>query len=194
MVMQKLARFIVKYRLIFFILFVALTAYSVVCIPKIQVEYDITAYLPQNTDTAKALEIMDDEFVTYGSATVLLKNVEYDAAAALCEKIRAVDGVKSLPFDNSSQYYKDGYAKLAISFFGTDDARSVAAYETAVRLLGESGCEYAVPAPLVDNYAETLANEMVIIIAIAAAVIIAVLLFTSKRDRKSTRLNSSHIH
>ncbi len=180
MVMQKLARFIVKYRLIFFILFVALTAYSVVCIPKIQVEYDITAYLPQNTDTAKALEIMDDEFVTYGSATVLLKNVEYDAAAALCEKIRAVDGVKSLPFDNSSQYYKDGYAKLAISFFGTDDARSVAAYETAVRLLGESGCEYAVPAPLVDNYAETLANEMVIIIAIAAAVIIAVLLFTSK--------------
>lgn len=178
--MQKLARFIVKYRIIFFVLFIALTVYSVVCIPKTEVEYNITAYLPQNTDTAKALDIMEDEFATYGSATVLVKNVEYETAAELCEKIRAVDGVKSLPFENADAYYKDGNAKLSISFFGTDDARSVAAYDETVRILDESGCDYAVPVPLVNNFADTLASEMVIIIAIAAAVIIVVLLFTSK--------------
>ncbi len=63
---------------------------------------------------------------------------------------------------------------------GSDDASSVAAYNEVVRILNDSGCEYVVPTPLVNNYAQTLASEMIVIIAIAAAVILCVLLFTSK--------------
>ena len=63
---------------------------------------------------------------------------------------------------------------------GSDDASSVVAYNEVVRILNDSGCEYVVPTPLVNNYAQTLASEMIVIIAIAAAVILCVLLFTSK--------------
>ena len=110
----------------------------------------------------------------------MIKNIDYSEAERVCEDIRAVDGVKSLTFENTAAYYKDNCAKLSVSYFGTADERSVAAYDATVMILKDGGYNFVVPAPLVNNYAETLASEMVIIIAIAAAVIILVLLFTSK--------------
>lgn len=60
--MQRLARFIVDKRWFFAAIFVALIGYSIFGITRIRVEYDITKYLPANTDTAKAIEIMEKEF------------------------------------------------------------------------------------------------------------------------------------
>ncbi|MCH5161683.1 MAG: MMPL family transporter [Clostridiales bacterium] len=147
----------------------------------VKVEYDITSYLPDNTDTKKALEMMDDEFATYGSTTVMIKNISFDAAARLCAEMREIDGVKDLPFDNTAAYYKDGCAKLSITFVGSGkDGVSTAAYDKVIEKLNGSGYSYVVPSPLNDNYADVLAHEVVIILAIAAGVILLVLLFTSK--------------
>ncbi len=177
--MRALAEFIVKKRILFFILFAAAVVCCVFCIPKVQVEYDISTYLPENTDTKKALDIMADEFVTYGTATVLVKDVPYEAAVELSEKIAALDGIKNFDFGEAD--YKDGCAKFAITFDGKNsDDRARSAYDSAVKLLDGSGYAYSVPVPLVNNYADVLADEMVVIIVIAAAVILLVLLFTSK--------------
>lgn len=179
--MRKIASFIVKRYWLFFIIFALLTAYCIYGIPKVEVEYDITTYLPQNTDTARALEIMNDEFTTYGTSTVLVKNVTYEQADGIRAKIVELDGVKNADFSEDSKHYKDGSAKLTVTFIGTSsDEKSVAAYEATLKILDESGFDYAVPSPLVNNYADTLAKEMVIIITISAAVILVVLLFTSK--------------
>lgn len=178
--MRKLAKFIVEKRVLFFVLFAALLVYSAFGIPKVKVEYDISTYLPAGTDTKRALEIMDEEFAAYGSATILVKT-DYDSAAELRDAIAELDGVKSFPFGEGEEYYKDGTAKFSITFVGTgDDAAAVAAYEKTTELLDGGGYEYSVPTPLVNDYAQTLASEMVVIIAISAAVILLVLLFTSK--------------
>ena len=179
--MRAIAKFIVQKRAIFFILFAALIVYCAISIPKVKVEYDITTFLPPKTDTKLALDIMEDEFVTYGTATVMVKNITYDNAEKLHTQIKNIDGVKSFSFDDSDDYYRDACAKFSITFVGDDeDERAVAAYNATVKLLEESGYAYVVPSPLVNNYADTLASEMVIILAIAAAVIVLVLLFTSK--------------
>lgn len=179
--MKRLASFIVKYRLIFFLLFAAATVCAAFGVTKVKVEYDITAYLPANTDTSRALAIMGDEFKSTGTATFMLENVTFDEAEALANDIRATDGVKSLTFAEDERYYKDGYAKLSVMFDGTSSDESArAAYETLLQTLDASGHKFCVPAPLYNDFAEMLAREMLIIIAISAAVIIAVLLFTSK--------------
>lgn len=179
--MHGLAKFIVQKRILFFVVFALILVYCVICIPKVRVEYDITTYLPADTDTARALDIMDDEFVTYGTTTVMVKNITYDNAKKLRDEIKAIDGVKSFPFDDTESYYKDAYAKFSITFDGTsDDERAVTAYNKAIAVLNASGYKYVIPSPLVNNYADTLASEMIIILAIAAAVILLVLLFTSK--------------
>lgn len=180
--MKKIAQFIVNKRLFIAIVFIAVIAYCIYGITRVEVEYDITAYLPSDTDTAQALKIMDEEFADFGSATVLVKNIDRDSADKLAEKLKNIDGVSSLTFDSSSTAnFKDNNALFSMFFVGSDDnPQAVAAYNNVIKTLDNSGYGYVVPTPLVNNYAQTLASEMIIIIAIAAAVIILVLLFTSK--------------
>lgn len=179
--MHAIAKFIVQKRILFFVLFAALMICCAFGIPKVKVEYDISMFLPPDTDTKKAIDIMEDEFVTYGTTTVLVKNITYENAERLHDRIEQIDGVKSFSFDDSADCYKDAYAKFSITFDGdSEDERAVNAYNAVISILDGSGYSYVVPTPLVDNYADTLASEMLIIIAIAAAVIILVLLFTSK--------------
>ena len=45
-----------------------LIIYSVLSVNKVEVNQDITSYLSEETETRKGLNIMEDEFVTYGSA------------------------------------------------------------------------------------------------------------------------------
>lgn len=177
--MQKVARFIVEKRILFFILFAALVVYSVFSIPKVGIEYSITSYLPKDTDTAKALEIMEDEFVTYGAAKIMIRNITYERAEALHDEIAEYEGVKSFEFNDGEDCYKNSCALFNITFTGDgDDPVSRAAFERIKTRLKD--CDFVVPTPLYESFADELAKDMVIILLIAAAVIALVLMLTSK--------------
>ncbi len=180
--MKKIAQFIVEKRLWLFFIFIAIIGYCIFGITRIQVENDITTYLPEGTDTKKALAIMEEEFASLGSATVMVKGIDADAADDLAKQIGDIDGVTSVSFDSTSESnFKDNKALYSIFYIGdSGDQKAVDAYNKTIKKLDKSGYKYGVPTPLVNNFAETLASEMVIIIAISAAVILAVLLFTSK--------------
>ncbi|MCH5159176.1 MAG: MMPL family transporter [Clostridiales bacterium] len=182
--MNKIAKFIVEKRILFFVLFAGMIVYCVFCIPRVNVEYSISAYLPAGTDTQRALAIMDDEFVTNGSTKIMVKGVKsFDDAQKLYEKLRAVDGVSTMTFafENTEAYYKDNAALFTIPYDGDAESDRVKkANADVLKILDESGYDYVIPTPLGTDYAATLAHEVVIILFIAAAVIIAVLLFTSK--------------
>ena len=90
----KVAGFIVNKRKAIEILFVVAIIYSVVCINKVSVNQDITAYLPADSETRIGLSIMDEQFVTYGSAKVMISNITYAQADVLAEKIEKLDGIK----------------------------------------------------------------------------------------------------
>ena len=102
--MYKVARFIVQKRKAFLLLFAVGIIYSIICIPKVSVNYDITKYLPEDTDTRRGLTIMEDEFSTYGTANVLIKNITYETAEGIYEDFQAVDGVKMVGFDDSEDH------------------------------------------------------------------------------------------
>ncbi|MDE5592536.1 MAG: MMPL family transporter [Clostridiales bacterium] len=179
--MKKIAQFIVEKRLWLFFIFIAIIGYCIFGVTRIRVEYDITTYLPDGTDTKKALTIMSDEFASLGTATVMVKGIDGDAADGLALQLRGIDGVTSVSFDGTEYSYKDGNALYNIFYVGdSGDQKAVDAYNETIKILDDSGYKYGVPTPLVNSYADTLASEMVIIIAIAAVVILAVLLFTSK--------------
>lgn len=66
--MYKLASFIVDKRNLFFLLFIFALIFSVFAKDWVNVENDITKYLAEDTETRQSLTIMDEEFVTYGTA------------------------------------------------------------------------------------------------------------------------------
>ena len=102
----KLARFIVDKRKAFYLVFIAAVLFSAASISKVQVNNDITSYLPPETETRRGLTIMEEEFITLGSANVMVSNVSYDTAQELTDQIAAVPGVSQVVFDDRMVEYE----------------------------------------------------------------------------------------
>lgn len=177
--MKKITSFIVDKKNYIIILFIALIAYCVWGMGQVNIEYDITSYLPSNTDTKQALDIMEEEFVTFGTTKIMLRNISFEDALVLHDEIEQLDGVKSFDFHNTEDYYKQSCALFNITFDGdADDELSVAAYNKTLELL--DGYDLLVSASLTDTYAEELQHDVNFVLILAIVIIIAVLAFTTK--------------
>lgn len=177
--MKRVAGFIVDKRKIILVIFIALLAFSVWGMGQVEVEYDITTYLPESTDTKKALSIMDEEFESFGTTTVMIKNVSFETAEKLYEEIKDLDGIKMFSFENTEDYYKDSCALFSITFEGDKEhPASLDAYERTVELL--EPYETYTSVALTDSFVEMLEREVSVILVIVAFIIAVVILFTSQ--------------
>ena len=62
------------------------------------------------------LTIMEEEFITLGSANVMVSNVTYQTALELSEKLEGISGVSEVVFDDTQEHYKQSSALFTISF------------------------------------------------------------------------------
>ena len=177
--MYKVARFIVQKRKAFLLLFVVGIIYSVICIPKVSVNYDITKYLPEDTDTRRGLTIMEEEFTTYGTANVLVKNITYETAEEINEEFQAIDGVKMVEFDDTEDHYKDSAALYAVTLKESGETdNNLAAMEAVREVVGPYDSYIATE--IGNSLTNMIQKEMALILIVAVVVIAVVLLFTSR--------------
>lgn len=177
--MTKVARFIVDKRKAFYLVFIAAFVFCAASINKVQVNNDITSYLPAQTETRRGLTIMDEEFITLGSANVMVSNVTYQTALDLSHKLENIDGVSEVAFDGTEEHYKNSSALFTISFDGEEtDPATVEAMNEVLSAL--EGYDVYSSTQIGRDESATLQQEMTVILAIAAVVIVVVLLFTSK--------------
>lgn len=175
------ATFIVNKRKAIEILFVLAIIYSVLCINKVQVNQDITSYLPADSETRQGLSIMDEQFMTYGSAKVMLENVTFNQADSLVDSLENVDGVKEVAFDDSSDHFKGTNALFDITFSGTSDEQvSKDALNSVKDILADYDVYVSTEVGSEESSAESLAKDMNIILVLAVVVIVAVLLLSTK--------------
>ncbi len=177
--MIKLARFIVDKRKAFYLVFLAAFLFCAASVNKVQINNDITSYLPAQTETRRGLTIMEEEFITLGSANVMVANVTLDTAQELAHRLEAIPGVSEVAFDDTQEHYKDSAALFTISFDGeeTDPATEEAMNQVLAAL---EGYDVYPSTQIGRDVSESLQKEMTVILAIAAVVIVVVLLFTSK--------------
>ena len=177
--MTKVARFIVDKRKAFYLVFIAAFVFCAASINKVQVNNDITSYLPAQTETRRGLTIMDEEFITLGSANVMVSNVTYQTALDLSHKLENIEGVSEVAFDSTEEHYKNSSALFTISFDGEEtDPATVEAMNEVLSAL--EGYDVYSSTQIGRDESATLQQEMTVILAIAAVVIVVVLLFTSK--------------
>lgn len=170
---------IVQKRMLFFLLFLLATIFSVFSASWVQVENELTAYLDEDTNTRIGLDLMDAEFTTFATAKVMVCNIDYPSGQAVAQEIESVEGVDALSFDQSSDHYQNGSALLSITFDGVNDNPVVLAAMDEIRGL-IAGYDVAVDTTVGVTSADTLAAEMQIIMVVAVLIIVTVLLFTSK--------------
>ena len=177
--MEKIATFIVDKRNLFFLLYAFALIFSIVATGWVNVENDITTYLPEDTETRQGLTVMNDNFVTYGTARVMVSNVTYETAENICSDLESIDGVTSVDFDDTTDHYKSASALFSVTFDGTTtDDISVHALHTIRDML--AGYDTYIDTEVGVDTSADLQSEMSVILVLAAIVIVLVLTLTSR--------------
>lgn len=122
--MIKLATLIVDKRKGFYLVFILLIIFSLISMNKVKVNNDLTTYLSDDTETRQGMDLMDEQFTTYGTTRIMVCNVTYEEAKVLSEQIKEMEGVSMLDFDDSPDYYHDMEALFSVTFEGRQSRRS----------------------------------------------------------------------
>lgn len=177
--MHSLARFIVDNRKIIIIVFLIAALLSVYSASLTTVEDDLYTFLPEETETRRGLNAMDGEFTTYATAQLMIRDISYDTALGLSEEISAIDGVRSVKFDETNSHYRDGAALFTVTFAGTEnDDVSVAALDEMKDAVASLDTELYTEVGM--NFTTQIVKDMLLVGALCVATVIALLLLTSR--------------
>lgn len=188
--MMRLASMIVKQRVLITLLFVAACIYSIISIPKVEIVQSLTDYLPETTETRIGLDLMDEEFLTFGTAKIMVANITYDQAQKLADELEEIEGISGVSFydweeadstykdSDITDYYTDASALLTLTFDEEEDTdlSQKAIAEVRKHL---DGYESYVYTTVDKDDAAQLQEDMKMILVLVAIIIFAVLLFTS---------------
>ena len=176
--MHRAAELIVKLRWVFIVIFVAAIVFSAFSVQWIQVENDIKAYLPDSSEAKQGLDIMNSEFVTYGTADIMVENITEDEAQSIYSRLVSHEGVELVNFDLTEAHYKDSSALYSVTFTGTAESPECTAAMASVQEM-LNGYDYYIYSDAFSNLTEIIVNEMKGVVVIVALVVVAVLIFTS---------------
>ena len=178
--MEKLATFIVDKRNLFFLLYIFALIFCAIATGWVKVEDDITTYLPDTTETRQGLTVMNDNFVTYGTANVMVSNITYGTALEIQEQLEDIDGVTTVDFDDTDEHYTNASALFSVSFDGeVGDAHAEQALQE-IRDKLEGTYDTSIYSEVGYDSSADLQSEMVVIVIIAAIIIVLVLTLTSR--------------
>ena len=180
--LNKFADLVVRGRWYLFGLFIAITIACTCLIPMVGINYDMTKYLPDDSKTKIALNVMEEEFGSSGSASVMVENVTVAQAEELKSKLLDVDNVSTVVFDSTNEsYYKNNNALLKVFFDTSNYDEGTATAISDIRVVCEDYSEsLAGQAVSATSSRNAIGSEMLIILGIAVVIVLAILTLTSK--------------
>ena len=177
--MLKICKFIVDKRNLFFLIYAIVCIFSVIARGWVGVENRLPKYLPKTSETYQGLELMEEQFTTYGSAKVMVANISYDQALLIQKDVENMDGVFSVDIDDSEDHYANGSALFNITF-DYDETNDI-----CLELLDKvkeyfDKYDYYLTTSHGDTQSELIDQEMNVISVIVVIVVVLVLVLTSQ--------------
>lgn len=177
--MTRLATFIVDKRNLFFLLTIIMLIFSAFSRNWVEVESELSAYLPNDSGTRQALDVMEEQFTTFGSAQVMVANISQEQAEELRDQIAGIKGVQGVEYDNTEEHYNNDSALYAITFdYDESDDACLDKLEEVKSML--SPYDVYVSTELGNAQQEAIDSEVSVIMVYVAIIIVLVLLFTSQ--------------
>ena len=178
-VIMKICAFIVDKRNLLFLIFSILAIFSVITRNWVGVENDMAAYLPQSTETRQGLDLMEEEFTTYGSCEIMIANISYEQGEEIRDDIENIEGVFSVTYDNTAEYYNNGSGRFNVTFeYDEDDDRCLDSLESVKEYI--EPYDHYLNTTLGDIQAELINDEMKVISVIVVVIVLSVLLLTTQ--------------
>ncbi len=177
--MLKICSFIVDKRNLFFLIYAILAVFSAISRNWVHVENNMSYYLPATSETKMGLDLMQEEFVTYGSCNVMIANISTEQADLIREDLENIEGVFSVTYDDTKEHFTNGSAYYNITFAYDEDEEACLEALSAVEEYLE-GYDSYLTTSLGDVQSELIAEEMQTISVIVVIVVVTVLLLTSQ--------------
>lgn len=190
--MSKFYRLVVDHRKLVIAAYLVIFVICLICKPFVSVDYDMNDYLPEDSASTVALNLMNKEFQGgVPNARVMLEDVSLPEALEYKEQISQVDGVTDVTWlddaasvdqplemidrDTVETYYKDGNALLSVTI---DKDKRTEAVNDIRKIIGD---ENAMTGSAVSTAAATQStvSEISKISLIAVLFVIVVLLITT---------------
>lgn len=189
---RRLFSWIVGHRKFFIVLFLAL---AVVCMPLrqlVDVDYDMSDYLPADAGSTVALDTMGEQFDgDIPNARIMVKDVDLSQALDYKDRLSEVDGVTSIlwlddavdlstPLEMADKdvvetYYKDGDALFSVSI---EDSKRIQACDEIRSIVGDGNCMSGAAVSSAVATKSTV-SEINLITVCAIAFILLVLILTT---------------
>lgn len=193
--MKKLCDFIVRFRKqigIFFFCFFLLACYW---IPKVEINYDLSSYIPEDCSSKIALNLAEEEFGMQSSARIMINRVSLVEAKEYKEKIEAVDGVYMVSWLDDSfdvyqpesfmdeeeveKYYKDESALLEVMFEEDDYSSKTNQALTEIYKILPEDTNFMGPSVDAKSTRDSIQSEMIMIMGFLIPLTIVILILTT---------------
>lgn len=190
--MRKLYKGVVEHPKLIITIFLVLTVICLICKPFIGVNYDMNDYLPPDSASTVAMDLMEEEFDSgIPNARVMIKDVTLPEALEYKEQLKNVDGVMDVTWlddvvsieepletydtDAVEDYYKDGNALFTVTI---EEYKRTSAVADIREIIGDDN---AMTGTAVSTAVatESTVSEISKISVIAVAFVILVLLLTT---------------
>ena len=187
----RIARFILRKQGWIESVFVMGCIFSLIAMLFVNVNYDLTEYLPESAKSCVGLDLMEKEFGYPGTARLMLKDVSLYEAKQYKDRLEAVDGVDQILWCDSTvnvyagedflrdadieDYYKNDCAVMDITFDeGDTDKKTSQAIDEMKAITGDKGY-YVGMAVQNKSLTENVESEMNLILSVAVIMIFVVL-------------------
>ena len=178
--LKRIPHGIVKARWVFAALFVALTIFGCVMIPRTKINYDLTGYLPESSGSSAAMKILHEEFDDKGMAYVMVKDITEEHADEIKSELEGVKGVATVTYVKEINY-KNNAAMYTVTLSDYDSTEGAfSAVENIIDALSDEK-SYLSGQSAFSYYTKLETEQSILKLGIAIVVIILlVMFFTSK--------------
>ena len=177
--LDKISGFIVDKRKYFFLFYILAFLFCMLSMGWVEVENDVTVYLPEDTETRHGLVAMNENFASFATARVMVSNVTYETAQELCDSMAQVEGVQMVVFDATADHYTNACALFDVNFTkGNLEEGTLQALAQIEDLTAPYDASIYTEADFDPN--AMLDQEMLVIFIVAAVLIVLVLVLTSR--------------
>lgn len=126
--MKTIANLIVKRHKIILIVFILLAIAGAALMFQVNVNADMTKYLPESSSAKQGIGVLNEEFPPASNFTLMFKTLPDERKQAVVEELRGVDGVLTVAYDDTARYNNSEYTLYEITVDAaayTDEAKAV---------------------------------------------------------------------
>lgn len=190
--MNKIAGFIVNHKKTILILFLIIFVISLILMLNVGQNYDMSKYLPKNSNSKKGIDVLEKEYAYNGQANLLLSGLTIPEIIQYEKRIESIEGVESVIWLDDivdltqpieivdpqlvNGYYKDDRALLQIVF--TEYDYSEKTRDALTEIIAVIGNDGGVSGTAVDanNTVNSIGSNILVGIIIAVVIIILILI------------------